>query len=450
LGRRQKPHTPRSTAARLLLRMEGKGNLMAMTTGLRFLVAAKRAEMADLAQLARTSQWVDTTARMIHALQRERGLSNLYLGSSGRSACDARLSQIADSLNHEAALRTCLDGLNIAPTGTLNGARLFSRIAYVLHGLDALPVLRHRVEKRQWNAQRTTEAYSQLVNGLLAVVFEAADTATDPNVSRLLVGLFNFMQGKEWVGQERACGTAVLAAGRATTSEQQRLLGLIESQERCLEVFTDFVSPKMQDLWAQYSADAPMAELERMRRLVCTTPAGQPLDTAASLAWFDACSTRIDCMRQVEERLCEELQLLCGCQLVHAQAELEQLEALSTEMPPPEPTDDDSFFDATAELGAGAPRLALESKLNRAVLELLQAQEGRLQKVSEELNTVRASLNERKVIERAKGLLMAHRQLNEEEAHRMLRQMAMNQGKRLVEVAERVLSMAEVFPTPPR
>jgi AmiR/NasT family two-component response regulator len=41
---------------------------------------------------------------------------------------------------------------------------------------------------------------------------------------------------------------------------------------------------------------------------------------------------------------------------------------------------------------------------------------------------------------------MAHRQLSEEDAHRTIRQMAMNQGRRLVEVAEAVLSMAEVLP----
>jgi AmiR/NasT family two-component response regulator len=63
-----------------------------------------------------------------------------------------------------------------------------------------------------------------------------------------------------------------------------------------------------------------------------------------------------------------------------------------------------------------------------------------------ELDTVRASLNERKLIERAKGLLMAHRHLSEEEAHKTMRQMAMNQNRRMIDVAEALLSMAEVLP----
>jgi AmiR/NasT family two-component response regulator len=59
---------------------------------------------------------------------------------------------------------------------------------------------------------------------------------------------------------------------------------------------------------------------------------------------------------------------------------------------------------------------------------------------------VRSTLNERKLVERAKGLLMAHRQLSEGDAHKLLRQTAMNQNRRLVEVAEAVLATADLLP----
>ena len=57
-----------------------------------------------------------------------------------------------------------------------------------------------------------------------------------------------------------------------------------------------------------------------------------------------------------------------------------------------------------------------------------------------------AALNDRKIVERAKGLLMAHRHLSEAEAHKVLRKMAMNQNRRLVDVAEAVLTTADVLP----
>ena len=81
---------------------------------------------------------------------------------------------------------------------------------------------------------------------------------------------------------------------------------------------------------------------------------------------------------------------------------------------------------------------------------LVQEQTLRLQAMSDELDTVRATLNERKIIERAKGLLMAHRHLSEQEAYKTLRQTAMNQNKRVLDVAEAVLAMADVLPAPAR
>jgi len=66
--------------------------------------------------------------------------------------------------------------------------------------------------------------------------------------------------------------------------------------------------------------------------------------------------------------------------------------------------------------------------------------------MSDELETARASLKERKTVERAKGLLMAHRRLSEEDAYKQLRRMAMNQNRRLVDVAEALLAMADVLP----
>ena len=87
--------------------------------------------------------------------------------------------------------------------------------------------------------------------------------------------------------------------------------------------------------------------------------------------------------------------------------------------------------------------------MERSVLDMLQAQSQRLQAMHEELDSVRTALNERKLVERAKGLLMAHRKLSEPEAHQLLRQTAMNQNRCLVDVAESVLTMADYLPDNP-
>jgi response regulator NasT len=52
---------------------------------------------------------------------------------------------------------------------------------------------------------------------------------------------------------------------------------------------------------------------------------------------------------------------------------------------------------------------------------------------------------ERKVVERAKGILMRKRGIGEDEAYHVLRKMAMEKNLRMREVAERVIGVAELL-----
>lgn len=62
-----------------------------------------------------------------------------------------------------------------------------------------------------------------------------------------------------------------------------------------------------------------------------------------------------------------------------------------------------------------------------------------------ELEEAHLKLSERKVIERAKGLLMKQRGVDEDEAYSLLRNMAMSQNTRLAVLAEQVLQAAKLL-----
>jgi response regulator NasT len=59
-----------------------------------------------------------------------------------------------------------------------------------------------------------------------------------------------------------------------------------------------------------------------------------------------------------------------------------------------------------------------------------------------ELETTRRALEERKLIDRAKGILMKARGLTEEEAYALLRKTAMDQGRKVAEVAGALVTAA--------
>ncbi len=76
------------------------------------------------------------------------------------------------------------------------------------------------------------------------------------------------------------------------------------------------------------------------------------------------------------------------------------------------------------------------------VLETAIARFHKFQRVQKELETTKAALAERKTVDRAKGLLMKARGISEEEAYALLRKTAMDQGKRVSEVANGLVTAA--------
>ena len=246
-----------------------------MTSGITFLVAARRAEIRELEQLAVTSEWVSQIGELVHGLQKERGLANVWLGAPSERLAAQRSQQVAQSQACEQQVRERFDALDVAPAtdaGLRNGARLYSRIAVALHaldGLDGLGGLRERIAARAITPESSTAAYVRVIATLLAVVFQAADNAGDPAISRELVALFQFMQGKEFAGQERALGVVAFGQPRGEAVLAARLAQwqhLIEQQERCFEVFADFADDAVLAAW-RGQPPALMVPIERLRRI---------------------------------------------------------------------------------------------------------------------------------------------------------------------------------------
>ncbi len=80
-----------------------------------------------------------------------------------------------------------------------------------------------------------------------------------------------------------------------------------------------------------------------------------------------------------------------------------------------------------------------------SVIDVAIATFKKYQRLEKERDDAQSSLAERKTIEKAKGLLMKQRHISEDEAYAMLRKLAMNRKRKMVDVAHDVIDMAELF-----
>lgn len=81
----------------------------------------------------------------------------------------------------------------------------------------------------------------------------------------------------------------------------------------------------------------------------------------------------------------------------------------------------------------------------QSVVDVAVAHFNRYHSMREELDRARLSLVERKTVDRAKGLLMEQKGLSEEAAYKLLRKLAMDQNKRIGEVAQDLLTYAKAL-----
>lgn len=85
----------------------------------------------------------------------------------------------------------------------------------------------------------------------------------------------------------------------------------------------------------------------------------------------------------------------------------------------------------------------LDRRRVKPIVEVAIARFEQAQALRQELDATREQLEDRKVLDRAKGVLMSRRGVSEQDAYAMLRKMAMDRKAKIAEIARQVIDMAE-------
>ena len=101
-----------------------------------------------------------------------------------------------------------------------------------------------------------------------------------------------------------------------------------------------------------------------------------------------------------------------------------------------------------AAVRAGVSAYVVDGVKSRSVgpiVEVAIARFREFQALRSELEAARTSLAERKLVERAKGILMSRHRMSEDDAYHRLRRLAMDRNMKLADVARQLVEMAELL-----
>lgn len=125
---------------------------------------------------------------------------------------------------------------------------------------------------------------------------------------------------------------------------------------------------------------------------------------------------------------------------------LEQISQVSREQPRPIVVfaHDNQADQIQAAIRAGVSAYVVDGLADqrvRSVVDVAMVRFNEFAELRRELQRTKESLEDRKIIERAKGVLMNKNRCSEEDAHRLMQKHAMDQRRRLLDVARDVLAL---------
>lgn len=107
---------------------------------------------------------------------------------------------------------------------------------------------------------------------------------------------------------------------------------------------------------------------------------------------------------------------------------------------------DSSSIQASVEAGVSAYIVdGLKKERIKPILDLCVSRFNAFAKLQEELERTKSQLEDRKIIEKAKGILMKVKGLNEDEAYVLLRSTAMREKKKIGEIAQSIITASEML-----
>jgi two-component system, response regulator / RNA-binding antiterminator len=129
---------------------------------------------------------------------------------------------------------------------------------------------------------------------------------------------------------------------------------------------------------------------------------------------------------------------------------LEDMERLTSDQPRPIVmfVDESDAESTRAAVRAGVSAYVvdgLRSRSVRPIVELAIARFEEHEELRRELREARLHLEERKLVDRAKGILMQRKNVGEDEAYRLLRKVAMDRQVKIAEVARDLIALADLL-----
>ena len=260
-------------------------------------ISASTADASSAQQVQSLAKLGVKVSALAHELQQERGSGARLLGSE-----DA-----ADEFIYESSYRAADSAISSyrEEKETLSGDQtqpVLERLGRVEEQLRGLTVLRRSIVSGAIAQAQATFRYTTLISDLLAINEAIAGATDDTAVADRVRATAAFSRLKEFVSQEQAILTEVLAAERFEPGQYRNFINSLANQEAHLIQFADAATPEQRALMDE-TLTRPLVEDSTSLEQIAIRSENAPKIDIGVRAWFAATTKKINLLRQVEIQL---------------------------------------------------------------------------------------------------------------------------------------------------
>jgi methyl-accepting chemotaxis protein len=252
---------------------------------------------------------------VVHELQRERGMTSLYVSSHGQKFGPELDRQRPETDRRAAEFQIFVSSDDKALQGAV------ASLAEAIASLRRLPDIRSRAQRFQIEAKESNAYFTSTNHQLLTALGGIASLASDPEVGRIALAYFAYLNAKEKTGAERAQMVNVFTADKFAEGQFGLVMTYISAGNTYLEVFRLNALPEILADYRQHLTDAAFERVTAMEDIAIEKSATGGFGVNP-VTWIETMTAKIETMKTIEDHQARTLHARSSAAATAARATL--------------------------------------------------------------------------------------------------------------------------------
>lgn len=253
---------------------------------------------SEVEKLSQLTQMSIIYSELVHELQKERGATAGFLGSKGEKFSNELQKQRTDT-DAKKQSRAAFLASNDFEQAAIK--QLNQEIAKDLEGLSQI---RSQVNSFDIATKQAISYYTSLNAKLLSVSSLIAELSTNANIAKQTIAYYNFLQGKERAGIERAVMSNTFAADTYAEGTFAKFIALVTEQNTYMANFLTFATPDNISYYQEQINHPAVQEVKNLRAIAKSKQSNFDVD---AVYWFQQATLRIGQLKKVENQVANHL-----------------------------------------------------------------------------------------------------------------------------------------------